>query len=287
MTITQEMQDVKPYYFKIYEVHGMFPVSNLTKILKPISKVMKIDTRQQMHCSRIHELKLTGSIILLIVQSKEAEDPYRCDSCLKKTDERLASLCRTFSSRRNGWWITAWRRRRTSLTSAQIVDRLQTIIVGLNILSPVETGTILNHKINEPLTAAPLVAGTKIEELTAFGDAWKAIAWKQRRNRCYDRLRPSQGTSWRMQNLQLQEAQALFDTMKENKGLALEDMLREWSFPTSRRSSKTINRLWLLLNHMMLKKIDSIYVPQEAIRRYNRKLIKHVCLRTASVDESW
>jgi hypothetical protein len=111
----------------------------------------------------------------------------------------------------------------------------------------------------------------------AVSDKWKAIG--QEANGVTDAMigvRPHAGTSWRMQEGQLQEAQALFDLMKQNKALALEDMLRDWIIPYIKTQLKDSKQIVATLETHNVKKIDSIYVPQEAIKRYNRKVIDHV-----------
>ena len=162
------------------------------------------------------------------------------------------------------------------LASKLIFQTSDPSFVGLNALASIENGQILNHKINEPLTAVPN-GSTDTSSLLSVAAQWKSIG--QEVNGVTDAMigiRPSQGTSWRMQNLQLQEAQALFDVMKQNKGLALEDMLRDWIIPYIKTQLKDSKQIVATLEAHDVKKIDSMYVPQEAVKRYNRKIIDHV-----------
>lgn len=279
MTITQELQDVKPYYFKIYEVHGMFPVSNLTKDTPKYKPADKKTYSQQMHVVAYTRTSTDGKYNdFSLFKGQEAKDPYRCDSLLKEDGRTLAigSVEHLFQSQ---WMVNHNYKAikdQLDLASKLIFQTSDPAFVGLNALASIETGQILNHKINEPITAVPN-GSADTESLIDVAAQWKAIG--QEVNGVTDAMigiRPSQGTAWRMQNLQLQEAQALFDTMKENKGLALEDMLREWIIPYIKTQLKDSKQIVATLESHNVKKIDSMYVPQEAIKRYNRKIINHV-----------
>lgn len=279
MTITQELQDVKPYYFKIYEVHGQFPVSNLTKDTPKYTPADGKTYSQQMHVVAYTRTATDGRYNdFSLFKGKEAKDPYRCDSLLKEDGRTLGigSVEHLFQSQ---WMVNHNYKSvkdQLDLASKLIFQTSDPAFVGLNALASIENGQILNHKINEPLTAVPN-GSADTTSLLDVAAQWKAIG--QEVNGITDAqigIRPHQGTSWRMQNLQLQEAQALFDTMKENKGLALEDMLREWIIPYIKTQLKDSKQIVATLESHNVKKIDSMYVPQEAVKRYNRKIINHV-----------
>ena len=279
MTITQELQDVKPYYFKVYEVHGMFPISNLTKDTPKYKPSDENNYCQQMHVLAYTRTSTDGKYNdFSLFKGKEAKDPYRCDSLLKE-DGRTLSIGAVEHLFQSQWMVNHNYKAikdQLDLASKILFQTSDPSFVGLNALASVETGQILNHKINEPLTAVPN-GSADTESLITVAAQWKAIG--QEANGVTDAMigiRPSQGTSWRMQNLQLQEAQALFDTMKQNKGLALEDMLREWIIPYIKTQLKDNKQIVAVLESHDVKKIDSMYVPQEAVKRYNRKIIDHV-----------
>ena len=279
MTITQELQDVKPYYFKVYEVHGMFPVSNLTKDTPKYKESDEKTFVQQMHVLAYTRTSTDGKYNdFSLFKGKEAKDPYRCDHLLKEEGRTLSigSVEHLFQSQ---WMVNHNMKAvkdQLDLASKLIFQTSDPAFVGLNVLASIENGQILNHKINEPIASVPN-GSHDTGSLMAVSDKWKAIG--QEANGVTDAMigvRPHAGTSWRMQNQQLQEAQALFDLMKQNKALALEDMLRDWIIPYIKTQLKDSKQIVATLETHNVKKIDSIYVPQEAIKRYNRKVIDHV-----------
>ena len=279
MTITQELQDVKPYYFKVYEVHGMFPVSNLTKDTPKYKESDEKTFCQQMHVLSYTRTSTDGKYNdFSLFKGKEAKDPYRCDHLLKEEGRTLSigSVEHLFQSQ---WMVNHNMKAvkdQLDLASKLIFQTSDPAFVGLNALASIENGQILNHKVNEPITSVPN-GSHDTGSLMAVSDKWKAIG--QEANGVTDAMigvRPHAGTSWRMQNQQLQEAQALFDLMKQNKALALEDMLRDWIIPYIKTQLKDSKQIVATLETHNVKKIDSIYVPQEAIKRYNRKVIDHV-----------
>ncbi len=279
MTITQELQDVKPYYFKIYEVHGKFPVSFLTKNTPKYKPEDEKIYSQQMHVVAYTRTATDGKYEdFSLFKGKEARDPYRCDSLIKE-DGRTLSIGSVEHLFQSQWMVNHNMKAikdQLDLASKLLFQTSDPAFVGLNALASIENGQILNHKINEPITAVPN-GSHDTTSLLSVAQQWKSIG--QEVNGVTDAMvgiRPKAGTSWRMQNLQLEEAQALFDLMKQNKAMALEDMLREWIIPYIKTQLKDTKQIIAVLESHDVKKIDSIYVPQEAVKRYNRKVIDHV-----------
>ena len=279
MSITQELQDVKPYYFKIYEAHGMFPVSYLTKDTDKYREGDEKRYSQQMHVVAYTRTATNGKYNdFCLFKGREAKDSYRCDSLLRE-DGRTLGIGAVEHLFQAQWMVNHNHKSikdQLDLASKIMWQTSDPDFVGLNVLASIEQGTILTHKVNEPLTAVPN-STFNTNQLQEEANAWRSIG--NEASGITDAMigvRPSQGTSWRMQNLQLEEAQALFDVMKENKALALEDMLREWIIPFIKTQLKDSRQIVATLESHEVKKIDSMYVPQEATKRYNRKVIDHV-----------
>jgi len=275
MTITQDLQDVKPYYFKIYEVHGQFPVSYLTD--RPEDKY---DYSQQMHVVSYVRSQGDSSKYdnFSLYRGKETKDPYHKDDLLKEDGRTLAigAVEHLFQSQ---WMINHSVKAikdQLDLTSKLVFQTSDPAFVGQNVLTNIENGQILNHKINEPLSAVPN-GSHDVASLVTYMEQWKAIG--QEVNGVTDAMigtRPHQGTSWKLQNLEVQQSQALFDLMRRNKGLAIEDMLRENIIPFIKKQLAHRKEIVATLDAHNIKKIDGLYVPQEAIKRYNAKVIDHV-----------
>lgn len=276
MNINGELVDTKPDYIKVYEVHGMFYDAYLKK--DPTEADMNTYS-QQMHVVAYSKSTKTGKFNnFSLFMGKEAKDPYRLDHLIKEEGRTLSigSVEHLFQSQ---WMVNHNAKAikdQLDLASKLIFQTSDPTLVGQNALTSIETGQIINHKVNEPLTAVPN-GSHDVASLSAYMNQWKALG--QEINGVTDSMlgiRPHAGTSWKLQNQQTQEAQALFDLMKQNKGLAIEDMLREWIIPFMKTQLNDSKQIVAVLDAHNIKKIDALYVPNEAIKRFNKKVIGHV-----------
>jgi hypothetical protein len=62
--------------------------------------------------------------------------------------------------------------------------------------------------------------------------------------------------------------------MTENKGLHLEDMMREFVLPHIKKQLNNKDELVAMLADYNITRLDSMFVPKEAVRRYNQKVVK-------------
>lgn len=275
MNINGELVDVKPDFVKVYEVHGRFPKSFISG-----KEEDKTKYEQQMHVISYTKSSVRGKYDnFALFQGYEAEDPYRKDDLIKEDGRTLAigSVEHLFQSQ---WMVNHSAKAikdQLDLASKLIFQTSDPAFVGVNVLSNIETGQILMHKLNEPLSAVPN-GSHDVGSLQSYMNQWKALG--QEINGVSDSMigvRPKAGTSWKLNNQQLEESQALFDLMKQNKGLAIEDMLREKIIPYIKRYKLTDTKeIVATLESHQIKKIDSMYVPEEATKRFNKKVIDHV-----------
>lgn len=276
MTITQELQDVKPYFHKIYEVHGMFPISYLTN-----DPADEREYSQQMHVVAYTRASDNGRNMYTdysLFKGREESDPYRCDSLLKEDGRTLAigAVEHLFDAQ---WQVNHSAKTikdQLELASKLIFQTSDPTFAGQNVLTAIETGQILNHKVNEPVTAFPN-GSHDTGSIMQYMTEWKALGAEL--NGITDAMAgvaPKSGTSWRLQSLQVAQAQQLFDLMRVNKALAIEDMMREHVLPFLKTQLNDSRQIVAVLEANDIKRIDSMYVPQEAVRRFNRKVIDHV-----------
>jgi hypothetical protein len=93
------------------------------------------------------------------------------------------------------------------------------------------------------------------------------------------------GTAWRQVEALLNESHSLFELMTENKGLYLEQMMREYVIPfLKRRMMKSKEEISAILSDHNITKIDSLYIPNKAIANYNQKAKDRV-LNLKEVDQ--
>ncbi len=84
------------------------------------------------------------------------------------------------------------------------------------------------------------------------------------------------GTAYRQVAILNQESHSLFELMTENKGLALEEMFREWIIPFMRKQLNSKDEIVAMLDDMGIKQLDTWYITAEAERRVNKKVIDTV-----------
>lgn len=276
MSITQELQDVKPYFHKVYEVHGMFPVSFMTQDTKD-----EHEYRQQMHIVAYTRASDNGKEMYhdySLFKGYETQDPYRCDSLIKEDGRTLSigAIEHLFDAQ---WMVNHSAKEikdQLDLASKLIFQTSDPTFAGQNVLTSIETGQILNHKINEPITSVPN-GSRDTQSIVGYMNEWKALGNEVNGiTGAMSGAQPHAGTSWRLQSLQTAQSQQLFDLMKVNKALAIEDMLREYILPFIKTQLNNSKQIVAVLEANDIKKIDGMYVPQEAIKRFNKKVISHV-----------
>jgi len=136
------------------------------------------------------------------------------------------------------------------------------------------------HKVNEPLTELNNTSHD-ITALQAFGQQWQVLA--QELTSTPDIMKgqnmPS-GTAFRQAAIIQSESHSNFEIMTENKGLAIEEMMRRYIIPFLKKQMDTSKEVSATLEDYDITRIDSIYIPNEAVRRFNRKAVEAVINRT-------
>jgi hypothetical protein len=85
-------------------------------------------------------------------------------------------------------------------------------------------------------------------------------------------INPPSGTAWGLERAKLAESHSLFALMTQNKGLYIEEMLRRFVIPFLKKQMDTSEEISAILESHQITQIDLMYVPNEAIRRVNKKI---------------
>lgn len=263
-------QDQRTGYIKLYEIHLNGELELLT------GKESDSDTYvQQMHVVSFVASKEKGRYDdFTLISGREEKDPYMLTSLLPSTDGSV-SLNGSVKNLFEAQWMM-------NHTAKSIKDQLDVAskmlfqtadgnFVGRNVLSAVEQGDILVHAVNMPLTQL----NNQSHDITAqqnFGAMWKSLASEINgvSESMLGQVAPS-GTAWRQVEALLNESHSLFELMIENKGLAIEAMLREYVIPFLKKQLNTSDEVATTLDSHNITKVDSMYVPAEAARRFNEK----------------
>jgi len=276
-TIDGDSKDNQNDFIELYEVHGELPIA----LLKEDEDIVDEDEttyRQQIHVVSFTQNNVGTYNNFTLYQGKE-ENPYMITHLIEE-DGRTLSIGAVESLFDPQWMVNHSMKNMkdtTDLASKLIFQSADPQFVGRNILSSVETGDILTHSPNNPLTQAN-TSKVDITSTQAFADQWRVLG--QEITSTPDAIRgntmPS-GTPFALGAFLGENANSLFEIMVENKALALEDMLRMYIIPHFKTKLDNKDEVMAVLNDHQIRQIDSIYLPNEAIKRSNEK-VKQIIL---------
>lgn len=280
-TTNKQNKDNKHEYIKLYEVHGNLPLSYLT------GKEEDEDTFvQQMHVISYVASKKKGSFDdFCLYKGKESKDPYLLTALLPEVDGSVGlrgSVKNLFEAQWMQNHSVKAIKDQLDLASKLIFQTSDGNFVGQNALTAIETGDILIHALNQPLTKLANDAHD-ITSLQNFQNQWKVLS--NEINGISEAMlgqNPPAGSAWRQTQALLNESHSLFEVMTENKGLALEEMLREFILPYIKKKLKNTKELVATLEANDIKKIDAIYVKNESVKKTNED-IKNMILEKGEV----
>lgn len=267
-------KDNRSEYIKIYEIHGELPLSFLT------GKDKDDDTYvQQMHVISFVEGKGKGEFDdFTLVSGREAKDPYMITHLIRE-DGRTQGIGAVEHLFEAQWMVNhnaKMIKDQLDLASKLIFQTSDGSFVGQNALSNIETGDILIHQANQPLTQINNGSHDIVQSQNILG-MWKALG--QEITNTPDALMgqnaPS-GTAWRQVEAIQQEAHSLFELMTENKGLDIEKMLRHYVLPFLKRQLNNDDEVSATLDAHGIERIDAMYIKNEATRRANDKAVEAI-----------
>jgi len=280
-TMDGQKKDTKDDYYQVYEVHGELPLSLITK-----DEDDDEEYTQQMHAISYNAIKNPNKgeseyDNYTLYKGKEEKSPYQIDHLIKE-DGRTISIGAVEGSFQAQWMMNhnvKSIKDQLDLASKLIFQTSDGNFVGQNVLSAVETGAILIHGDNQPLTS---VANNShdITSLQAYGQQWKQLVNEIGGIAESMVTQAKSGTAWRQTQAELQEAHSLFELMKENKGLGIEMMMRNFVIPSIKKELDTTEEISEILSEHQIKKIDSIFVPYKAIEEANKIVIDDILNKT-------
>lgn len=273
-TLEGQTRDNRSEYIKLYEVHGNLPLSFLT------GKDKDDDTYvQQMHVITFIEGKGKGEYDdFTLISGRESKDPYMITHLVKE-DGRSMGIGAVEHLFEAQWMVNHNAKAikdQLDLASKLFFQTSDGHFVGQNALSNIETGDILVHAANQPLTQVNNGSHDIVQSQNFMG-MWKSLA--QEITSTPDALMGSNapsGTAWRQVEALQQEAHSLFELFTENKGLAIEAMLREYVLPHLKKKLNSDKEVTATLDVYGIDKIDAMYIRNEAIRRENNRAIEQI-----------
>ncbi|MDE2103077.1 MAG: hypothetical protein KGL39_37880 [Patescibacteria group bacterium] len=275
-TIDKKKKDNKNDYIKLYEVHGVMPKSLLTGS----------DTDEDEYVQQMHVISFVGTKKgrdteyedFTLFSGEEEESPYMITHLIKE-DSRTLSIGAVeylFEAQ----WMTNHSKKSIKdtldISSRLIFQTADANFVGRNVLSDFESGDIFIHSLNMPLTK---VDNSKVDitQWENYAVSWQNLA--QQITATPDAMRgvsPTSGTPYSTTAALTAQANSLFELMTENKGLHIEDMMRQFIIPHIKSQLKHKDQVVAILDDAGVQQIDMMYIPDEAVRRYNAQTINTV-----------
>lgn len=266
--------DQKDDYIKLYEIHGNLPLSYLT------GKEKDDDTYvQQMHVISFVASKEKGEFDdFTLASGRERIDPYMITHLIKEEGQTLSkgAVQHLFDAQ---WMVNHSMKAikdQLDLASKLIFQTSDGNFVGQNVLSAIETGDILVHSPNQPLTQV----ANNSHDITSTQN--QMTLWKSVSNEIagisesmLGNNAPA-GTAWRQVEALLQQNQSLFNVMTQNKGLYIEDMLRTYVIPFIKKKMDTAKEVAATLEAHDISRIDSMYIKGQSTRETNRRIFQAV-----------
>lgn len=266
-TMGGETKDNTSEFYEAYEVHGMFPLSYVTKRPEDNDKLT-----QQMHVISFVETGTDEYEDFGLYSGSEEKDPYMLTHLIKE-DGRAQSIGAV-----EYLFDTQWMQNHTAklikdqldLASLQIWQTADGSFMGMNVLSAMVNGDILVHTPNNPLTQMNNQSHD-INSLKTFGEMFYGNGQKLVgvTDAISGNTFPS-NTPFSSIELLTQQSMGLFEIMTENKGFHIEDFMRAHVLPNIKKKMDTNEEIAATLSDADIMKFDSIYVPAETIRRANK-----------------
>lgn len=275
-------KDTVSEFIEVYEVHGEMPLSYLTDNEEDDDVYV-----QQMHvCSFV--LGEKGKYQDFSLLSGREKDPYMITHLIKEDGRAMAigAVEHLFEAQ---WMVNHNEKAikdQLDLASKLIFQTSDPDFQGKNAMA-MDTGTVLIHDPNQPLTQLANSSHDIASLMNAKTD-WRGQATEA--SSTPDAVRgttPPSGTALGTVQITTAQGLSLFELMTENKGLDIEEMWRRFVIPHLKSKMDTSDEIAVSLDDMGVKQIDSMYVPAEAVRRYNREAVTKIisALETDNMNE--
>ena len=272
-SMKDEQRDNRAEYIEIYEVHGELSMATykLAKGEEPKDEDDNIYF-QQMHVISWVESR-DGVKDFTLYSGKEEKNPYMITHLIEEDGRSLGigAVEYLFDAQ---WMVNhsmkQWKDQ-MDLASKLIFQTADANLAGKNILTNVENGDIIYTELNKPVTQ---LNNTKpdISNVKAYAEQWRVLGQEVTSTPDAARgITPPSGTALGTVQITTAQGLSLFEIMTENKGQYLEEMLREYIIPHLKTKLNNQNEIVAMLEDRDITKIDKMFVPKEAIKRYNER----------------
>jgi hypothetical protein len=276
-SLEKERKDNKNEFVRLYEVHGLLPKSMLTGNDKDDNVYV-----QQMHVISMVGKKKGRKIEyedFTLIKGQEKFDPYRLDSLIKEEGRSLGigAVEYLFETQ---WMVNHSQKAikdQLDLASKLVFQTTDINMLGNNVLTDIENGEVI---ITEPGTTVSKFPNNSHDTANwqNYSSVWKSLGQEiVGVSEAMLGAQPKSGTAWRQTEAMLNESYSLFELMTENKGLALEDMLRERVIPWIKKNRmNNKDEITATLESYEINRIDSRHIKNRATKAVNEVLKRQI-----------
>lgn len=277
-TIGNQTIDILADYIELYEVQGNLPLSMLTEK----------DKDDNTYTDQIHIISFSGDKDDFTLYSGKLKKQQYHKADLIKEDGRALAIGAVEHLFQAQWMQNhsiKLAKDQLELVSKVIYQTSDQNYAGRNALTSIENGDIFIHAVNAPLTQVNN-GGHDLTSLQNFQVQWQNLAKENTStpDAISGNTMPS-GTAYRQVAILNQEANSLFELMTENKGLAIEEMMREWIIPYIRTKLNTKDEIVAVLDSQQVKQLDTWYITGKANEMVNEKILEQVLNETVVTPE--
>lgn len=260
-------------YIEVYEVQGLLPKSLLTG-----REEHKNVYSEQLHVVSFVGNDKKGDDTFVLFEGAVKQSPYLLDNLIPEDGRALGigAVEHLFNAQ---WMVNDSAKMikdQLEIASKLFFQTADETFLGRNTLTNLESGDIMIHKPNAPLTQ---VNGNShdVTSLQSWSNQWQNLAKEitSTPDAISGNTQPS-GTAYRTVAILNQESHSLFELMTENKGLSIERMCRKFIIPFLKKKMDNKDEITAILGDEQIKQIDAWYVPNEAIKRVNAKILDKV-----------
>ena len=266
----------KANHVRLYEVHGVLPLSWLTDDDKDKDTYI-----QQMQVVSFLTSKKGGEFDNFTLYSgRETNDPYMLTQLIPAVDGSI-SLMGAVKTLFDAQWMTNHTikniKDQLDLASKLIFQTNDSGYANQNVLENIEQGQIMVYgQDKNPLTQIQNNSHD-ISALESFMKQWQVLAQEVSNTPEVTMGRASSAQSaYAKEALMLQQSQQNFDIMTQNKGLSLEQMFKKFITPFVLKKLNNSDELVMELGDYGIEQIDKKYISSRAAKVFNYKAVEAV-----------
>ncbi|MCK4884286.1 MAG: hypothetical protein KAS30_05415, partial [Candidatus Diapherotrites archaeon] len=250
-----EKKDTKAGYIKLYEIHGELPKSYITG-----KEEHEKEYVQQMQVISYVATDAEGEFDdFVLAKGREDKSPYILTHLIEEENrsQAIGAVEHLFEAQWMNNHTIKGIKDHLDLASKLIFQTADDTFVGMNAIEAIESGDILVHEDNMPLTQINN-GSHDITQMQNFGATWKQLGNEITGiSEAMLGQAPKSGTAWRQTEAVLSESHDLFELMTENKGIHIEEMMRLFILPFLKKQLKNSDEIVGILEDHDIKSIDS------------------------------